>query len=112
MVQGVVGGGGGEWTELPGRKGSTEGSRGKGGGGFIVSRPAEQFTSNENVFLRCRLIITLHFLPPLDLLCLRSSRSKYNASTIHCLLVLEVRFFLVHFDLKHWFPAKALTELA
>ena len=40
------------------------------------------------------------FLPPLlsDLLCLRSSKSKYNVPTIHCLFFVFV--FLLHYDLK------------
>ena len=37
------------------------------------------------------------FFPPSDLLCLRSSRAKYNTSVINLYMFLDYLFFL-HFD--------------
>ena len=43
------------------------------------------------------LSLLFFFFPPSDLFCLRSSRSKYNTSTINYMLVF---FFSLHFNLK------------
>ena len=45
-------------------------------------------------------LISLCFLPSTELPCLKSSRSKYNASTINYLLVVLLVLFFLHFDLR------------
>ena len=53
---------------------------------WFLNTPGEADAHNW-LFMKEYDFLSLHFFPLSDLLCLRSSRSKYNASTINCLLV-------------------------